>query len=259
MYVFEKLRQKGKGVIDAHAHIYFNDELNNNLLKLANIFNIGRMYVSIYPFDLDNPANPSYKSVFEGNMKVLDLCKKHSIFRGMVFVNHLDVNQVDMAEKFLREGFAGIGEIYRYGKFLGKLAEPFMSLAKEYDVPVLIHTAHRLYPRGRVGEMDSNDIVKLAKKWPNIRIIMSHISGGGDWEYAIRVIKNMSNVYIDIGGSVVDMGIIEKAVEVLKPHRILFASDNLIPQAIGRVEDAKIDEDIKELIYAENALKVFKD
>jgi predicted TIM-barrel fold metal-dependent hydrolase len=256
--LFKCLHEKGVGIIDVHAHVFLEDGLNNKLFYWMNIFNVEKAYVSIYPFDLGS-MNPSHEIVLKGNTKVLKLCKLNPRLKGMVFVNPLNPQDIDLVEKFLKIGFSGIGEVYRSTKLRGKIAESLIKLAIEYDVPILIHTAHRLYPRDRPNENTPIDIRTLAKKWPRARIIMAHITGGGDWEYALEIVKDISNVYIDIGGSVQDSGVLEKAVELLGIDRILFASDNLYAQAIGRVESANIDEDMKIKIYRENALKVFRD
>lgn len=258
VYLFEKIRAKGIGIIDVHAHVFFKDQLNLSLLKALNSFNVERAYVSIYPFELGS-LNPSPEDVYKGNLKVLELCRRNRVLRGLVFLNQLNPIDVERAEFFIKEGFSGIGELYRSAKLRGRIAEPIMRLASEYDVPVLVHTAHRLYPADRPREMTPRDVALLARKWPRVRIVMSHIAGGGDWEYALEVVKEYGNIYVDVGGSVQDSGIIERAVSKLGAHRVLFASDNLLAQSVGRVESANLDEETKVLIYRENALKVFKD
>lgn len=258
MYLFEKLREMKLGIIDVHGHVYFDDGLNSALLKWLRIFNVEKAYVSIYPFDLGS-LNPTPESVYKGNLKVYKLCRENTVFKGMVFINPLNSVDVERAEYFLREGFLGIGELYRSARFRGKVAELVMRLSVEYDVPVLVHTAHRLYPRDRPRETTPQDIATLAKKWPRAKIIMSHLAGGGDWEYAIEMVRDYRNVYVDIGGSVQDAGVVERAVEVLGVERVLFASDNLLAQSIGRVESADLSEDVKIRVYRENALRLFGD
>lgn len=56
---------------------------------------------------------------------------------------------------------------------------------------------------------------------------MVYVTGGGDWEYALEVIRCYTNVYVDIGGRVPDTGIVERATELLGPKRALSASDCL--------------------------------
>jgi len=256
--LFERLRENGIGIVDVHVHVFLDNELNSRLFHWMDVFNIERAYVSISPFDLGS-LNPSHEDVAKGNTKVLELCKANPRLRGMIFVNPLNPQDIDLAEKLLKMGFSGIGEVYRSTRLRGRVAEQLMRLAIEYDVPILIHTAHRLYPRDRPNENTPTDIRALARKWPRARIIMAHVTGGGDWEYALNIVRDVSNVYVDVGGSVQDSGVIEKAVEILGANRILFASDNLYAQAIGRVESANVDEDVKIRIYRENAMKVFRD
>jgi predicted TIM-barrel fold metal-dependent hydrolase len=247
------------GMIDVHVHGFLNDHMNNMLLKYIKIFGIEKAFISIYPFDLGR-IDPSHEDVLKGNIKIKELINREKSFRGMVYVNLLNSEDVDMAERFLREGFCGIGEIYRSVKPRPGLIKPYIDLAIEYDVPILIHVAHRLYPRSRPREASVYDLCRIAFKWPKAKIIVSHIAGGGDWENSIEILKrcDVSNIYIDTGGSVGDSGMIERLVREFRRENILFGSDNIFSTSIARIEDADVDEDIKIMIYRENPLKVFK-
>ncbi|MDT7895335.1 MAG: amidohydrolase family protein [Desulfurococcales archaeon] len=256
--IFEHLRGKGVGIVDVHVHTFYNDDLNKALLKAIDKFNVERAFISVYPFDLGS-MNPDHESVARGNRKILELARRYSVFRGVVFVNLLNSMDLYMAEKFLKEGFRGIGEIYRSVKPRIKLIEPYIELAKQYDVPLLIHIAHRIYPRSRPREADIGDLCRITRRWPRIRVIAAHIGGGGDWENTVEMLRlcDARNLYIDTGGSVGDSYMIEDLVKHYYKENILFGSDNIYTTSIARIEGADIDPNTKIMIYRDNPCKVF--
>lgn len=256
--LFRKLGREGVQLVDAHAHVFKSDEMNRRLTRTARLFNVGVIFASIYPFDLTS-FNPTHDEVRRANELVAQVQRvEGGLVRGLVYVNPLNQEDLEMARLLIeREGFAGIGELYRACKPWLRAAKAFFELAEELDVPVLVHTAHRLYPRDRPNEATPLDVVRVAKAFPRVRIIMAHIAGGGDWEYALEVAKSSANVHVDVGGSVPDAGVVERAVEVLGPRRVLFATDCLFAESVARVEAADLPEWQKRLIYFENARGVF--
>lgn len=245
-------------VRDAHVHLFLNEELNVNLLRLARSLNVERLYSSIYPFDLGD-LNPKPEEVRKGNTRVAEIAEENREVVGLAFVNPLNPEDLREAERLLRSGFRGIGEVYRSVRPRGRIMAPIMELAQSFDVPVLIHVAHRLYPRDRPREGTPADVASLARKWPRVKVIMAHISGGGDWENALEEVRLIPNVYLDLGGSVCDSHIAERSVEALGADRVLFGSDDLLPQALARLEEAQLDQEVKVRIYRENAIRVFGD
>lgn len=256
--LFERLRTRGVGLVDVHVHGFLDESLNTLLVKALGVFNIERAFVSIHPFDLGS-VSPGHAEVLRGNEKILELTRRERSLRGLVYVNLLNPEDLDMTERFLREGFAGIGEVYRSVRPRRKLIEPYIRLAIEYDVPILIHTAHRLYPGYRAREATIEDLCRVAKWWPRARIVVSHICGGGDWEHTIEYLRlcGAGNLYIDTGGSVGDAGVVERLVGGFYRENILFGSDNVFTTSIARIEASEIDDDIKTAIYRDNPCRVF--
>ncbi|MEM1610238.1 MAG: amidohydrolase family protein [Sulfolobales archaeon] len=251
-------RLKRIGLVDVHAHGFLNDSLNSDLLRTIDMFNVKKVFLSIYPFDLGD-LNPSHEDVLKGNMKIFELSKRDKRIGCMVFANLLNPEDIDMVEEFLREGCLGIGEIYRSVKPKPAIIKPLIEIAVEYDVPILIHVANRLYPRDRPREASVTDLCSIARKWPKAKIIVSHIGGGGDWENTIEILDmcKRRNLYIDTGGSVGDYGMIDMLVKRFDYRNILFGSDNIYTTSIARIEYSDLSEEIKEMIYRENPCKVF--
>ncbi len=256
--IIEDLRRVGLGIIDTHVHVFYNDDLNNDLFKAFEKFGVEIAFASIYPFDLGD-INAGHEDIVRGNLRVHELVKRNRVLRGVVYVNLLNPDDIKIAEKLLREGFRGVGEIYRSVKPRIKLVEPYAELAKQYDVPLLIHVAHRLYPRSRVGEAGVRDMCRLARRWGRVRFIIAHISGGGDWENTIEILRlcDARNLYIDTGGSVGDSGVIEALVKYYFKENIVFGSDNIYTTSIARIEGSSIDPSVKIMIYRDNPCRVF--
>lgn len=249
--VFECFRLKIVGIIDVHVHLGLSLEFDEKVLKFAKLLGIERMCVFPYRVLQLKDSNDIWKA----NEYIHNLQKKYKEIIGFVFVNPLTMNSKKLIDEFIgKKGMKGI-KIYRI-RARSSLLNPIAELAIHYDVPVLIHTAHRLYPKDRPNESTPIDIRILAKRYPKLKVIMAHLGGGGDWEFALEVIKDVDNVYVDIGGTVIDNGLIETAIEYLGKDRLIFGSDNAFTAALGKVEAAEIDEETKIRICIDNPKRV---
>jgi len=83
-------------------------------------------------------------------------------------------------------------------------------------------------------------------------LINGHIGGGGDWEWSIKALKNVPNVYVDTSGSVVDEGIVEMCVKYLGAERVLFGTDLSMEAGVGKILGADLTEEQRELIFWKN-------
>lgn len=97
--------------------------------------------------------------------------------------------------------------------------EPFLQLAREFDLPVIIHTGN--------GEKDSpRTVYNAAKKNPDIKFIMAHMGLGTDNKEAIEFACRLPNLYGDTTWVPV-----QSTVELVKKassKKVLFGSDNPI-------------------------------
>ncbi|MBP7933180.1 MAG: amidohydrolase [Phycisphaerae bacterium] len=87
-----------------------------------------------------------------------------------------------------------------------------LATAAELKLPVL-------------GHFTPSECDVLMARVPEIRIIMAHMAGQpyafGNWHLAVEVAGRHPNLYLDTGTSQIDSGMLEHAVEVLGPERIL--------------------------------------
>ncbi|WP_291765876.1 amidohydrolase family protein [Caldivirga sp. UBA161] len=243
------------GAVDVHTHCYPDMGFNEEMIRLSRMLGIEQLWVSYHPYAMTGFKPPS-EEVWKANEFVYELSRKFKEVKGFVYVNPLNHDAVKMTEFFIKErGFIGV-KLYRAVRVSRRIVDPIIEVAVENNVPILVHTAHRLYPTSRPNESEPEDIRSLALRFPKAKIIMAHITGGGDWEYAVSRVRDLLNVYVDIGGSVADYGSVEEAVRVLGDDRVLFATDTLISAAVARIMSANISEESRIKILKLNAMRI---
>ena len=143
--------------------------------------------------------------------------------------------------------------------------DPVMEKAAEYNVPVL-HHAWYLNPcafsaaglERQKGRSEPHDIAHLARRFPEVRIIMAHMEGCG--LRGIIDIAELPNVWIDTSGSLPFTGTLEYAIKELGSQRILFGSDLMgrsLATQLGRIYGASLSpQDLENILYR-NAEQLF--
>ena len=103
---------------------------------------------------------------------------------------------------------------------------------------------------------DAGDIVALAKRYPDAKLIADHIGGGGDWEWTVKTLAEAPNVWHEISGSVCDEGMMEMALEYLGPDRLLFALDCSVCAGTGKFRALPCSDADRRKIAGENFLRL---
>jgi len=143
-----------------------------------------------------------------------------------------------------------------------------MSKAREYRAVVLQHCWYLSFWNDTSGEgryrqqgrSEPHDVADLARRFPDVPIIMAHLDGCG--VRGVLDVKDCPNVRIDTSGGQPFSGIVEYAVRHLGAERLLFGSDR--PGARGfesqlaRVQGAAISEEARRKIFSENAINLFR-
>jgi len=133
----------------------------------------------------------------------------------------------------------------------------FLGFAKHNKLPVLVHC-------GRHETSHITYLIEVAKHYSEVTFIAAHLGGGATdlVEEAITLVNNakVDNIYLDTSGVKLPW-LIKLAVGRLGADKIIFGSDE--PYADLRitkkcVELADLRPRLKEMIYYENATKVFK-
>lgn len=135
---------------------------------------------------------------------------------------------------------------------------PIAEVAAELDIPILFHAWYKTVEVFE-GESNGADVAVLAKRHPDTRIIMAHLTGIG--RRGVQDVEDLPNVWIDTCGGWYDSEMVEYAVRHVGPDRVLYGSDypgrDFAPQ-VGRVEGISLSDEVKEKILWRNAAAVLK-
>jgi predicted TIM-barrel fold metal-dependent hydrolase len=96
---------------------------------------------------------------------------------------------------------------------------------------------------------------RIIEKYPNVRVLLGH-SCHGEWDAAVQLARDFSNVFLELTAVFDDRGVIEKFVNEAGSHRMLFGTD--LPwfdphHAIGVLLSAKISDEDRHNICHRNA------
>jgi predicted TIM-barrel fold metal-dependent hydrolase len=160
-------------------------------------------------------------------------------------------------DRCLAQGMIGI-KLYRQYRANDPVVYPIIERAIELRIPVLWHAGNQTFLiRGELPPIDQNTshaghIAELARRYPEAMLIEGHIGGGGDWEWAIRQLRHVPNVYLDTSGSVIDAGMIEMAAAELGTERLLFGTDMTMEGGVGKILGAELTDEGREQIFYQN-------
>jgi len=131
---------------------------------------------------------------------------------------------------------------------------PLMEAAERHGLVVLQHAWSMTKIRQRRFHTDPEDVATLARRWPNVRIIMAHLTGCG--VRGVLAVKDCPNVLVDTSGAAPEAGIVEFAVEQLGAARVFYGSDVPIRDfgvALARITGSRLDAATKRKILHNNA------
>lgn len=174
------------------------------------------------------------------------------------------------AERCLRSGLSGVGELAVYGSGITteitRALKDVMALSLEFDVPLLIHTNEPVgakYP-GK-SPMSLSQIYRFLKAFPLNRIVLAHW-GGGLFFYALLKKEArgvLRNVWFDTAASpyTYSPDVYRIAGEIIGFEKILFGSDYplLSPQRyFEEMESADLSPESIRQITGLNATQLLK-
>jgi uncharacterized protein len=145
-----------------------------------------------------------------------------------------------------------IGEVEADARCNVREMDPIAEWAIAHEVVILQHEWLKA-GGNEPGESSPFDVVELAKRHPKLQIVCAHT--GGNWELAVRAIRDTKNVYAGIAGSDPTSGFVEMAVRELGAERVIYGSDvggRSFASQIAKVEGANISESDKRLILGGN-------
>lgn len=241
-------------ILDIHTHLLDLKSLDQELLDFIRSWKM-RTVISCLGLNGEMWRNPSFGALQMCNGKVATLVQKHpEIFYGFCYINPRHGSKaIKEIKRCIRNyGMKGI-KLWIACRCNKKKVFPVIEAAIDYNIPVLQHAYVRKGPN-LPGESYPEDVAELAKKYPQVKIIMAHM--GFNWKRGIDAVKFYKNISVDTSGFDPEFGSIEYAVKQLGAGRILYGSDapgrDILCQ-IGKVNAADISERDKAHIFFQNA------
>ena len=249
--------------IDMHAHLWNMSNESDESKSCEQLIKAGEM-LGITEHWCSSPITGGFlaspEEVREENDAVLRGMRNFpKRIRGMCYVISGHFNAaLDEINRCLDAGMVGI-KLYNQYRINDPAVFPVIELAIERNVPILQH-AGKPGPEGFKRQPNiswGTHFAEVNERYPEAMIIHAHIVGGGDWEYTVRAMRDGSpNLYCDVSGSNLDDGAVEYAVSELGAARILFGTDGTMAGSVGKVLDAKISEEQRDLIFWDNAARI---
>jgi len=156
-------------------------------------------------------------------------------------------------ERCVARGFRGIKlEIANNARDASM--RPVMVAAEKHGLIVLQHAWSMTKIKQRSFHTDPEDVATLAQRFPNVRIIMAHLTGCG--VRGVLAVKDCPNVVVDTSGAAPETGLVEYAVAQLGAERVLYGSDAPIRDfavALARITGTQLDAATQRKIFYGNA------
>lgn len=249
--------------IDVHNHIH---NLSTNLKKITKSCKmLGLTHVALSNID----GRPKPKTIQGANNIVLEAEKRYpNLILGQCFINPGNSEEaLTEIERCFQNGMVMLGELYDKYKVSDPVYYPIIEKCIKLNIPLLVHGAAPLgnwrwrkgYPTNNpLTTSTAEDFVEIAKRYPEAMIIYGHLGGGGDWEYAIKVLREAPSVYVDISGSVCDARMVDMAVNELGVDRLLFGTDTNYECGVGKIMWADLTEKEREKVFFDNFNNILK-
>ncbi len=249
-------------VIDCHVHVgkswhwmAYHDE--HGLLTTMDRLGIDKICVSsmmalLYDFQA-------------GNDQVMALAEQYpDRIVGYAVVNPRYVNdmEAELERCFRHPGMRGIKihpttYVHHY-PLDGPNYEPVWSFAERKGCPVLTHAG----PRSERDTCGPHLIANVAKRYPDVNIIIGHAGSYDSWvslDEHIGIVKQHDNLYLDISTMNRFYRSVDYMVNRVGSERVLFGSDGPFHDIIaefGAVVYARIGEEAKENVLGRNMARL---
>jgi hypothetical protein len=244
-------------VIDCHMHVRggadgsLDVQYCDDTIEAGRRLGIGLFCVS----DLHLSGDIRYDRFHQANERVLQAIQRYpGWYRGYCFVNPGDPKALDELEQRVRgDGFIGV-KLYNQYRIDDPVMYPLIERCIEWQIPILMHAGHPMDDETRTRQpniSDASHFARAAQRYPEAIFIEGH-GGGGDWEWALKHLRECPSVYLDTSGSVVDEGIVDRCVAELGANRLLFATDMTVEGGVGKVLDADLTPEQRDRIMGGN-------
>lgn len=254
----------GSDIIDIHAHIgnFRGYDLSlQNLLQNIQRYGIKLALISNIEAAQLSGITPN-KSESEANQETVDAVRKNSeILRGLVWVRPND-GSPQVIEKFLNQKLPDGSPVFVGMKFHPEMnhfkaddesVDAYLDLCAKYQIPAVFHS-------GRSPSNSSPErIYDIAKRHPQVSIVLYHMGAFGPHESAIRIAEQAlkhqdAKLYLET--SQVDPDSVLMAVRSVGSDHVLFGTDACYYGKDHYASYEKLIEVLKRGLTKEDAEKV---
>jgi predicted TIM-barrel fold metal-dependent hydrolase len=180
---------------------------------------------------------PSPADVTLGNDEMLALQEREGDrVRSYVTVNPNDrEHALAEIERCIAGGAIGI-KLAASRRADDPLLDPIAVEAARRGLPILQHIwQHRRRDWPGQEASDGVELARLAVRHPAVPFILAHIGGGGDWQHTLPAIEDVPNVYVDLSGSGVDRGMLDRTIATVGASRVLWGSDLTMETGLAKL------------------------
>lgn len=250
--------------LDAHNHIFgLGPRPNANwaeveaLVTAADLLGIDRLYCSR---PVTGGVLADIDVVRESNNAVLAAMQRYpERIGGYCFVQPGNgPAALDEIDRCIDAGMIGV-KLYNQFKYTDAAVFPIAEKCIRRRIPFLGHSAYLTDPRTAALQPKTShalDFGALAGRYPELLLILGHINGGGDWEWAIKALRECPNVFLDTSGSVLEDDTIGRCVRELGAQRVLFATDATLEGGVGKILSAELTPAQREDVFWRNFQKI---
>lgn len=245
-------------VNDVHVHLGKSSIINNwlsedDILNFREKNNIDNFFLMSLDLGIEH-----------NNKKIIELSHKYNFVHGMYWIRNSTLKQdLSILNKELGNGIVGVKfhGVFEKLPVVSEVYRPVMELLNDKQALLLVHCG-RYKEGGPESHSSYIHALEVAKKYPKIKVILAHM-GGNDTNVvkkAVNAATDIPNAFLDTSGISTPYRV-EYAVDILGAERILFGSDFpwcSIRSMYYGVEDALIDEHLKELIMSKNFFEILK-
>ncbi|MFN0052686.1 MAG: amidohydrolase family protein [Planctomycetales bacterium] len=245
---------------DAHSHVMqdvHKPEADwtavENLVQAAQALGIDKLFCS-HP--ITGGVQVEIAAVREANDSVLAAMKRFpDQIEGYCFVQPGNGEAaLDEIDRCIDAGMIGV-KLYNQFKYTDPVVFPVAEKCIDRRIPILGHSAYLTDARTLAAQPKTSHALEfcaLSTRYPELILILGHVNGGGDWEWAIKGLRDCPNVYLDTSGSVLEDDTIGRCVRELGHKRVLFATDLTMEGGVGKILSAELTSAQREDIFWRN-------
>jgi uncharacterized protein len=252
--------------IDVHSHIPGFDLAPGcttaDLIDGMDRLEIDWSWVSMPRMEI----SPTPEQVREANDLVLQaLASYPTRLKGYCYVNpgYSREALAEMERCFKDEKMIGMKLYYQYHAN-DPAVYPVVEQTIAWGIPILWHAGNlpeivrRMETERDHATSNAGQIADLARRYPAAMLIEAHLGGGGDWEWAIKTLRDVPSVFADTSGSVIDDGLVDMAKRELGVSRLLFATDLTMEAGVGKILGADLTDEERERVWWRNAQAILE-